>query len=86
MSLFFTLRTCVVCVMGVTPLLCAVCLFAIVCIVIACILMGFIAFWTLLINLLTYLLTYLLILMAQVLPGMQNKLSKSRDLALEPMG
>ena len=26
------------------------------------------------------------ILMAQVLPGMQNKLSKSRDLALEPMG
>ena len=26
------------------------------------------------------------ILMAQVLPGMQDKLSKSRDLALEPMG
>ena len=26
------------------------------------------------------------ILMNQVLPGMQNKLSKSRDLALEPMG
>ena len=26
------------------------------------------------------------ILMAQALPGMQNKLSKSRDLALMPMG
>ena len=26
------------------------------------------------------------ILTAQVLPGMQDKLSKSRDLALEPMG
>ena len=29
---------------------------------------------------------YMYILIAQVLPGMQDKLSKSRDLALEPMG
>ena len=28
---------------------------------------------------------YMYILMAQVLPGMQNKLSKSKNLALEPM-